>query len=180
MGWPLTGAMPGLTETYDAGLGFKAEAFPLILSQSTVSTGASGEMRGVAVALRAGTRITNLITRVTSAASGLTLSKFAIYSSSYSLLASTASVHAAFNGATGFVAGALSSVYAVPATGLYYFAMLHVGTTPPTVLRAASNVTTSTAYNSFPVPHFLQAALADLPSTATPAANANVLWIGAD
>lgn len=180
MAWPFVGSLPQLSEVYDEALGFQAQAFPLIHAQGVVAAGASGEMRGTAVALRVGTRITDLITRVTSAASGLTLAKYAIYSSSYSLLASSASVHASFNGATGYVAGALSSVYVVPATGLYYFAMLFVGTTPPTVFRAVTNSSTSTAYGAFPVPHFLQTSLADLPATATPAANANVLWIAAD
>ena len=164
-------------DQYAQALGFLVQTFPLSSVQNTTLAGVSGEMRGTSLFLRDGLRISSIVTRMTTSGSGLTLSKMAIYDSSYRLVARSDTAHASFNGAAGYVTVPLLAPYTVPVSGLYYFAQLHVGTTAPTILRAASLATSSTAFGSGPVNHFLQASLADLPETATPGSNANVLWM---
>lgn len=120
-------------------LGMRGETFPRHHSPNAfVQT--AGDQRAVLIGLNAGDTIGGIYAGLTSAAT-VTLVKMGIWDSAGVLLASTADVSANFgSGMSGSLrGGSLATPWVAPATGAYYIGMVTVGTTGPTILRAASS-----------------------------------------
>lgn len=123
--------------------GLVAWTFDPALDVAT-STDSSGSIHGAAVWLEKGQVINDLSELVTSAGAGMTHGAYAIYDSNLNLVAQTADTPAAFEVSNQWVELPLTSQYAVPATGLYYFVdLLASTTTMPTMGIVGSNSATS-------------------------------------
>lgn len=121
------------------GQGLFAETF-----QSSNAQGATAPSTGVIVSglvqLRRGEVVTNIVTKVSSNGSTLSLAKVGIANTSGTVLASSADAAASFTSGTTPRAQsvALSSAYTVPSDGAYYLQAVFVGTTAPTLVRGVN------------------------------------------
>lgn len=160
--------------------GYVAMTQPRTLIQGTSLPG-SQEFRGQLVYLEAGDLVSNLVLHPSVAAASLTLAKVGVYSKDGAQLAVSASVHAAFNGATGLIITPLVTPYLVPSSDAYYFAFLFVGTTPPTLMRHSITSGLATALPGQRTVTFFQPGQTDMPSTAnvTGAPTSFAYWVGA-
>jgi hypothetical protein len=160
--------------------GLLAETLPRRMALSTLAL-TSQSVYYVMAELEAGMVITNLHVGVSAAATSMTLGKLGIYDADGELVASTGAITTAWEG-TGLMTHALSEPYEVPETGVYYFAVLAVASSGPTLHRGTSgNVLTTGGIGSSPFPWGSQGSEADLPSTATIGAGGGsaAFWIGA-
>lgn len=164
------------TDILQSGTGVFAETFDRRNANAVIGLVTQRMLLGI-VPLRAGDVVTNVLSLVTTAGSSLTLVKFGLYSSAAALLASTADVKADFAG-TGEKTAALSSPYTVTANGVYYLAVLGVGTTPPTLAGFTLNSGTQEAVGDGVRLSGQQVSQSDLPSTATIAATGTLAWLG--
>ena len=133
------------------------------------------------IGLRSGDVVTSVTICSSTAAASLTLAKVGLYSTAGVQLASSATNHGAYNGATGYISTALSSAYTAPTSGVVYAVILQVGTTPTTFTRGyAINATAWGAIGSNPAIFAHQTGQADLPAPATLVTNASTLpiWFG--
>ena len=98
-----------------------------------------GTIYGVAIPLLAGDVVSNLSVMVTTAGSGVTASLLGLYDTAGTRLAVSADQGTAWQ-STGLKTVAMTTPYAVPATGLYYGAIIATAsTTVPAFHRAATN-----------------------------------------
>lgn len=146
---------------------------------NVTSAPGSGVLVAGLVGLRAGDVITNVAVHVVSNGTGVTLAKVGIYDVSGNLLASSADVDTSFTSgsANRKQVTAFSSPYTVVSDGGYYLAVLFVGGTSPTILRA--NTSTSAAISGSALAYGAQGSLSDLPDPMTLAAGTNSTWLGA-
>lgn len=165
------------------GYGLIAETTPRNNTISVASAAVSGTVYYTAIALLAGDLVTNLSISVGVAASGLTLSKVGLYSSAGALLASSADQGVSWQ-TTGIKTIALAAPFPVLVSGIYYVALIAVGTTPPSIARGGGGGA-GTPFLIAPIgagvwPYVAQLAQGDLPATATFAANTGALaiWMG--
>lgn len=115
-----------------AAQGFITETFVKYLAFNNV--GVSQTVYGTAVYMFAGETITNLSCVLTASGAALTTAQMAVYDANGNLLANTANATATFQGATGRITLPLTAPLVIPASGLYYLAVLSIGTTPPGLL----------------------------------------------
>lgn len=118
--------------------GVFAETIPMYAASGATIL-SSGQAQYAGVFLRAGETVTNLHVFVTIAGAGQTLVKMGVRDTAGASLAASADVKATFTG-TGFLTVPMGSAWTPSENGLYYFGILGVGGTQPTLLRAA-NVT---------------------------------------
>jgi hypothetical protein len=130
------------------------------------------------VGVRKGDVLTNVVVDVAVAGSSLTLVKGAVYAADGTQLAVTADSKASFS-STGIKTMALSSPYTMPADGIVYLAILAVGTTPPTLLRGASQIGSTDPVGSGSRPAGAQTGQSDIPTTATVGTSSIGLWLAA-
>jgi Collagen triple helix repeat (20 copies) len=119
-----------------------------------ISTGvadSSGSIHGGSIWLEKGNTIHWLAEVVTAHGSGMTHAGYAVYNSSYKLVAHTADTPGVFNTATAntWVKLNLTSAYTAPASGRYYLVDLLAGTSPPTIGIVGQNATLNGA-NTLP------------------------------
>lgn len=139
-----------------------------------------------AIQLLAGQTVTNLSVSIAQVSNSATLAKVALYKKDGTQLAVSASVHATFNASTGIVTVAMGTPYVVPATDIYYAAILSVGGTPPHV-NGGNAYSTNTSFaigavGGAAAPVGIQSSQTDMPSpgviTST-GATSQAQWIGA-
>jgi hypothetical protein len=124
----------------------------------------SGTVYAVAVPLLAGDVVTGIATVCTGSAGQQTLWRLGIYSKAGALLAQTGDVKAAFVMQTKPVA-ALEAAWTAPATDLYYFASIWIGSTPGSCLRVANQNGEQYAMPGAVQPYGAMPGQADLPAT---------------
>jgi hypothetical protein len=137
----------------------------------------SGETAAQAVYLVAGQVITNLTFRCSTASSGLTNWWLNVTNATYVVQASTAD-----QGATQITGGrrtvALTASWTVPSTGIYYFTLTQIGTTP-----AVLNGTTTAAAPALDAPAVLWSVtgVASIPAVGYTysglGSTANTIWM---
>ena len=134
-----------------------------LVSRSLVSsavTQVSGGTDAYGVYLAAGTVLTSLTFRASGATTGVTAWWLSLCNSSYTVVASTAD-----QGASAITGGrrtvALTAPYVVPTSGIYYFTITQIATTPAT-LNAAS--TTGAAAGDPPVLNWRVTGIAAIPA----------------
>ena len=119
-----------------------------------ISTGvadSSGSIHGGSIWLDKGNTIHWLAEVVAAHGSGMTHAAYAIYNSSFKLVAHTSDLPSVFNSATAntWVKLNLTSPYTAPASGRYYLVDLLAGSTPPTIGIVGQSATLNGA-NSLP------------------------------
>jgi hypothetical protein len=159
--------------------GIQSEPFPMIAaSQNAVLT--SGRMEGALIGLTAGMTLTGVVVALEAVAASLTGLYVALYSSSGTLLTTSPQ-----NQPSALNAGALSVIslpffasgtYSVPSNGGYYAIILAVGTTPPTLYRAATASEDGGIGSG--VPLFVFQTGQTSPANATFVKEAQPYWIG--
>lgn len=131
-----TGSQLALMGQDTSGTSAIASTLPSRTVMGSTVTVSSGQTDGQAVYLVAGQVISNLTFRCGTTSSGLTNWWLNITNSTYVVQASTAD-----QGATQITGGrktiALTAAWTVPTTGVYYFTLTQIGTTPA-VLNGAS------------------------------------------
>ena len=143
---------------------------PALITTSVADT--SGTLHGASVWLNQGDTIDWLAELVTADGSGMTHAGYAIYDSSFDLVAQTPDAPNAFETATAdsWVKLSLSSTYHAPASGLYYLVDLLAGSTMPKIGIIANNGILAGA-NTLPggVPRSIKdnASFSTFPSTLT-------------
>jgi hypothetical protein len=148
--------------------GLIAEAYHPAVQQAFTAP-ATSSAHATLVGLREGDRITGVVCFHTTASSGLTLAKAAIWNTAGTLLASSADASTAYNGNTNkYEVISFSSVYTVPADGGYQIGNVYVGTTPPALLRAVSQTGISAVIGSGALPSVTAGSQTDA---------ANVTWV---
>ena len=112
---------------------------PALLSSSHAAS--SGSIHGGSVWLNRGSEISWLAEVITQGGSGMTHAAYAIYDAHLHLVARTADSPSSFQGGSTarWVKLPLTTPYAVPASGLYYFVDLLAGARPPQVAVAVRN-----------------------------------------
>lgn len=149
---------------------------------STATIMVDGTVYYAAMPLLAGDTVTNLSLFVQAAGAGVTLSKVGLYSSTGTLLASSADQGTNWQ-STGLKTIALQAAYTVQTSGIYYAACVSkTGTTMPTLTRGAgTNSMVSVAVGSGALPWAGQLAQTDLPSPGTISAGVTAFspWIAA-
>lgn len=132
----------------------------------------------MAVPLRAGDLISNGHLIVIGAGSGLTLSKMGLYSTAGVRLALSADQGVAWQSG-GMKTAAMLSAFRIVTSGIYYVAVLAVGTGMPTLARAIANSTILQGAVAGGVPLGAeQAGQADLPDPGVIAGGATQFWVG--
>jgi hypothetical protein len=110
---------------------------------STGVADSSGSIHGGSIWLDKGNTLHWLAELVVAHGSGMTHAEYAVYNSSFKLVARTADTPAVFNtaAANSWVKLNLTSAYTAPASGRYYLVDLLAGSTPPKIGIAAQNAT---------------------------------------
>lgn len=160
------------------GENMQAENFDRILGRDATAmvTQTAYFMR---VPLKAGQVISNIDMIVTAAGSGLTLSKVGIYKKDGTQLASSADQGTAWQ-SVGLKVNALSSSFTVPSDDVYFFCLIAIGTTPPTVLSSGAVGNKNAASSGGVIPYGTMLTQTDLPSPATISTSSGVpFWVGA-
>lgn len=156
-----------ITETVDA--------IAMIGTAITVN----GTVYYCAVGLRAGDVVTNLSIFVQTAGTVMTRSRVGLYDIAGNLLAQSADQGASWQ-AAGLKTIALTAPFTILTTGLYYVAVIAIGTVQPTLSRGASSLISAPAgIGAGAIPFTGQLAQADLPNPGVIAANviSFVYWI---
>lgn len=181
MGWSPQGGGSGAASADEltAALGFLAATSPPGQWDAVVAA-STQTLRASAVWLPAGLQITNLVTYVSVIGAATTLARLAVYDDSFDLAAATANT-TSIAGSTGYHVVPLSSVYQVPAAGLFYFCELYVGTGLPTIAHAGSlgGLSSQAQMPNGVYLNWLDSGQSDLPATATPAASVTQLGLAA-
>jgi hypothetical protein len=165
---------------YDQALGLQASTFPLLMANNAV---APSQERALAcgVWLNAGTVLTGLLVNYVSTNASLTHAFLGVYNASYELEAMTGDVHGSFGSTSGWIEALLSPApYSVPTTGLYYFALLFVGSTTPAItVLSGAGAQASQPNPSGQYPCFAGSGSSDttLVSPASPVTTSQVPWI---
>lgn len=155
------------SKVYLAGMAVIAETGPAAAAIISAPALVDGTLHCVAVGLLAGDIITSISIYVNSLGVTLTLSKVGIYNASSVLVASSAELGTAWE-STGIKTNALSAPYVVPATGLYYSAVICKGATRPSVSRTTGSALMGpTGIGTGAAAYCGQTGQTDLPSTAT-------------
>lgn len=138
----------------------------------------SGTIYFTAIGLLAGDVVSNISTLMTVNGSTLTLTKVGLYDASGTRLASSADASTSFaSGAAKIVTIALSSAYTVPSDGLYYAAVVCVGTTPPTLSRGQASLSDN-ALSGSRLMFGRQTSQTDLIASATIGTGGPCFWVG--
>lgn len=158
-------------------LGLVGETFNAMSINASLAM-AGGSVYFGLIPLRAGTVVTNIVTQVQTAGSGLTLVRLGLYSKAGVRLAQTADAAAAF-ASIGNKVTALTAPLVVPAEDGYYIAIIATGTTPPNLREGLAEADLYTAIGSGVRRFAIQAGQTDLPATATLADSQNCPWLAA-
>lgn len=160
-------------------LAYIAETFPMEAASGGSLLGTGTVQYGL-VYLFKGEVITNLYAHTSVAGAGQTNVWMGLYSSALSQVALTGDVKAVFAAAAGVMVCPLTGQYTVPADGAYYIALLGVGGTQPTVLRAADTFATAADPIGAGLRKYAsQAGQASLPGTAVLAQTTLQCWFRA-
>lgn len=143
------------------------------------SLNASGTVYYMLVGLYAGQTITNVVIGVDAGGTVMTLGKVGVYTTAGLQVAVSADQTTAWQVA-GMYQTALISPYVVPTTGAYYFAVLSVGATAPSLSRGANSTSSGRVIGTGVRTCASQAGQADLPASATFSDGPGfVPWVGA-
>jgi hypothetical protein len=131
--------------------------------------------------LNAGTVITGLVVNYVATTASITAAYLGIYDATYARQAVTADAHPSFGGTAGWVKVPLLTPFTVPSSGLYYFALIFVGTTTPSITYIiGAGAQASQANPSGVYPYFAGSTTdSTLLATASPATTTEAPWIGA-
>jgi len=146
---------------------------------SNTSALVSGTVYFMLVPLSSSDTVTNISIAVTSAGSGVTLSKVGVFSKTGTLLASSADQGTGWQ-STGIKTIPLSSPYTAAADDGVYLAIVCIATTTmPVLARASSQGTVNSPVGSGVRPYAAQASQTDLPASAVLSATGGIAyWVG--
>lgn len=178
--------LPGKEKVLCEGMGYKGWSFPPEIAQTTTLTTATANnaaLYGILVPLLVGEVVTNLYFELGTAPTLLSVAKMAIFSSDgQTRHAITADFATDLNSKNNQIYGAAlsPSAFTVPATGVYWFTYLNMGTAGATIKRA--NLLNNARLKTGGVlrTSFVQNAYADTPTTFTPAGITSAIWMAWD
>ena len=158
--------------------GLISETITRLAAPATSSIMVDGTVYYMALGLRAGDVVSNIVIAVNSAGVGLTLSKVGLYSKTGTLLAQSAELGTAWQ-STGIKVSALTSPYTVLTDDGYYVAIVSKGGTLPTPIRTSTLNTVGNPVGAGIVPYATQTGQVDLPSPGTPTLGTTIAyWCG--
>lgn len=167
-----------LAEVQMEGEGLLAQCASRYMTNGSVAP-TSGDLRASLTPIRAGTIVTNIHVGVTGTAAGtVTTIKAGLFDKSGNRLAASDNSTTALNGTNAVATIALATPYTVPATDVYYPAILIVATQMPTLTRINSNTPFHTAVGSGKPVGVTEASQTDVDATATFTATALMYWFG--
>ncbi|MCZ2109487.1 MAG: hypothetical protein LC118_07960 [Dehalococcoidia bacterium] len=166
---------------YSMALGYTTQTMPYFATTNT-SLLATQLVYAAPALVYEGDSLANVYAAATVAAGSLTVATGAVFGLSGAQLAVSANQSGSVNGATGRLAFPMATPWVAPRDMWVYLAVLFVGTTPPTVLRASGNnhaTTPPTGGQSFAF--CTQSGQTDMPTTFVPASASSVaIWLAAN